>query len=583
MNMNRQSLAVLLVLALAATTASALPGGIPNPAGGLLPIDLDVIEGDVGTSTGFMGPGPYIIGLHALEREVQIGDEFYGHVIVGVNHAIRFIVINVEDPESLASQLDADTNVRYIQHDGLDFHASFVPSEVYYNCCQWGIKDVNVETAWDTTLGSTSVRLAILDSGLRKSHEDIGNYLQGYDFVFNDNDPNDNNGHGTHVTSTAAGLTNNGLGVAGVAQAEILPVRVLNAQGSGTHSQIANGVTYAADQGSDILSMSLGGPSGSQTMLDAINYAWNSGAIVIAASGNDNGPVGYPAAYSNAMAVGAYDQNHNRASFSNFGSQLEISAPGVQIAAAYNRNDADYVYQDGTSMATPIVSGVAALALTVDPTLTNTELRQLLRDTAVDYGAAGWDSSFGYGGVDAAAAVAAAQSGGGGGGGGPTTVYSEDFEASTNFVKSSGSSDLWRITSGCLGGNGGSSLQFNEAGDCQYSTGAQVTGWARTEVDLSGETTADLSFDHKWNTESYSGGAYDIMRVQISADNSAWTTLQQWDSRNPNQATWTTANYNIDAWAGDSTVWIRFFFDSIDGSFNNYSGWAVDNFLVTKG
>ncbi len=572
---------LLILASLVAASAVALPdtGSLPLAADlSAVPASIDLPEGPefhVGA------PGAHVVGLKLLARDYQPGGLFHGERVVSLNHAIDFLVVDVQDPVGFAAKLSDDDNVAYVHPDSMDFQASFVPSEVYYSCCQWGIKDVGIEAAWDTTLGSTTVKLAILDSGLRKTHEDIGNYLQGYDWVYNDNDPNDANGHGTHVTSTAAGLTNNGLGVAGVAQAQILPVRVLNAQGSGTHSQIANGVTYATDQGSDIISMSLGAPTGSSTLLNAINYAWNAGALVVAATGNDNGPIGYPAKYSNAFAVGAYDQNRNRASFSNYGAEIDISAPGVQIAAAYNRNDADYVYLDGTSMATPIVSGVAALALTVNPSLTNQGLRDLLQNTANDLGAAGWDTSFGAGGVNAQAAVANA--GSGGGGGGPVTVLDDDFEGTTTFVKSSGTGDLWRVSSGCMGGNPTTSLQFNEASDCQYSTGSQATGWARAEIDLSGATSATLTFDHKWETESYAGGAYDIMRVQASGSSSGpWTTLEQWDSRNANQLSWGAESYDLSTWAGDSTAYIRFFFDSIDGSYNSYDGWAIDNVLVTK-
>ncbi len=581
--MRTQTFALLVVALLATATATTPDAPVDDVHQSVLDVVEDPVHLDVVPDGGHRvdHPGTYVVGLSALDRDASAGDTFHGERVVNVNHAIRFIVVDVTDPESFSDRIDADANVLYVHADGLDFQATFTPSEQYYGCCQWGIQDVNVDIAWDTTLGSSSVTLAILDSGLRKSHEDIGNYLQGYDFVFNDNDPNDPNGHGTHVASTAAGLTNNGLGVAGMAQATILPVRVLDGAGSGTPSQIANGITYAADQDADIISMSLRSTVSSPTILNAVNYAWNSGALLIAATGNDNGPVGYPAAYSNVVAVGAYDQNHNRAGFSNFGPETEMSAPGVQIAAAYNRNDADYVYLDGTSMATPIVSGAAALALSVDGTLTNTELRQMLRDTAVDYGSAGWDSSFGYGGVDAAALVATAQSGGGGGGN-PVTVLDDDFEGTTSFVKSSGTSDLWRVSSGCLGGNPTTSLQFNEAGDCQYGTGSQVTGWARAEVDLGGATAATLTFDHKWDTESYAGGAYDLMRVQVSGDASSWTTLEQWDSTDPNQGSWGGETYDLSAWAGDSTAYVRFFFDSVDGSFNDHGGWAVDNVVVTK-
>ncbi len=574
---------LLILASLVAASAVALPGADVSSLGVADPLaDAVLPNPDLPDGPEFRveAPGAHIVGLHDLPRDYEPGGLFHGARVISLNHAIDFLVVDVEDPIQFAADLRGDVNVAYVHPDALDFHASFTPSEAYWTCCQWGIKDVGIETAWDTTLGSSSVTLAILDSGLRKSHEDIGNYLQGYDWVYNDNDPNDNNGHGTHVASTAAGLTDNGLGVAGVAQATILPVRVLNAQGSGTHSQIANGITYATDEGAEILSMSLGASSGSSTLLNAVNYAWNAGALVVAATGNDNGAIGYPAKYSNAFAVGAYDQNRARASFSNYGNEIDISAPGVQIAAAYNRNDSDYVYLDGTSMATPIVSGVAALALSVNPALSNQGLRDLLESTANDLGAAGWDTSFGSGGVNAEAAVANA---GGGGGGNPVTVLDDDFEGTTTFVKSSGSSDLWRVSSGCLGGNPTTSLQFNEASDCQYSTGAQVTGWARAVVDLSGATSATLTFDHKWETETYSGGAYDIMRVQASGSSSGpWTTLEQWDSRDANQAAWGGETYDLSSWAGDSTAYIRFFFDSIDGSYNSYDGWAVDNVLVTK-
>lgn len=552
--------AVMLLMALTATQAS------PEPTDELLP-----------------APGPYVVGLEVVPRDMQVGDHFLGEEVVQINRAVDMLVVDVEDPVMFHANALTSLDVRYFHPDEEVFHTTFTPSEAYYDCCQWGIKDIDVELAWDTTLGSTSTMVAVLDTGLRKSHEDIGNYLTGYDFVDSDSNPNDCNGHGTHVSSTAAGLTNNGLGVAGVAQAQILPVRVLNCEGSGTFSQIVNGMTWSTDQGAEILSMSLGASSGSTALEDAVDYAWNNGALVVAAAGNDyGGPIGYPAKYANAIAVTAYDKNRDLASFSNKGPEAEISAPGVEIAAAYHRSDTDYIYLDGTSMATPIVSGAAALALAVDGTLTNSALRQMLRDTANDLGAAGFDTSFGYGGVNADALVTAAGSGGGGGGGGAITVYEEDFEGSTSFTKSSGSGDLWRLSSGCLGGNGGRSLQFNDA-DCDYSTGSQATGWARTELDLSSASTATLGFDHKWETESYSGGAYDIMRVQVASCSScSWTTLEQWDSRNANQLSWGAESYDLSGWTGDSSVFVRFFFDSVDSSYNTYDGWAVDNLLVTK-
>ena len=254
-------------------------------------------------------------------------------------------------------------------------------------------------------------------------------FVGGWDFVNDDAHPNDDNGHGTHVTGTVAQTTNNGFGVAGVAfGVSVMPVKVLNAAGTGAYSWIADGIYYAVDNGADIISMSLGGSASDTTLQNAVSYAYSNGVVVVAAAGNGgNDGVGdpvcdYPAAYdAYVIAVGATQYDESKAPYSNYGSSLDVVAPGGNTAVDQNGDgyadgvlqntfsdtpvDWAYWFWQGTSMATPHVSGVAALLLTRNPNLTPDEMRSVLQSTAEDLGSAGWDSTFGWGLVDAQAAL----------------------------------------------------------------------------------------------------------------------------------------------------------------------------------
>lgn len=248
-------------------------------------------------------------------------------------------------------------------------------------------------------------------------------FLAGWDFVNNDAHANDDNGHGTHVTGTIAQTTNNGFGVAGVAfGTTIMPVKVLNAAGIGPISWIADGIYYATDNGADIVNLSLGGSSASTTLENAVAYAYNNGVVVVASSGNENAAVGYPAAYDDyVIAVGATQYNEIKAPYSNYGASLDLVAPGGNTGVDLNGDgyadgvlqntfgnttvDWAYWFWQGTSMAAPHVSGVAALVLARNPALSPDELRSVLESTAEDLGSTGWDSQFGWGLVDARAAL----------------------------------------------------------------------------------------------------------------------------------------------------------------------------------
>lgn len=253
--------------------------------------------------------------------------------------------------------------------------------------------------------------IAVVDTGVDLDHPDLESKLvEGESFVLLSQSAQDSEGHGTHVSSIAAAASDNGVGVAGVAwQVGIMPVKSLNAFGAGQTSNVAEGILWAVDNGVDIINLSLGSSESSSTLGDAIQYAYANDVFIVASMGNEynqGNPTFYPAAYPEVFAVGAIDQDWNRASFSNTGTHVDVVAPGVEIyGAAIPASGFEYVALDGTSMATPFVSGLAALLLSVDPTLTNAQLAETIRSTAIDIGTAGWDESTGMGLIDAQAAV----------------------------------------------------------------------------------------------------------------------------------------------------------------------------------
>ncbi len=265
----------------------------------------------------------------------------------------------------------------------------------------WNLAKIRAEQGWDISVGSPDVIIAVIDTGADASHPDLqGKLLPAYDFVNGDNDPADDQGHGTHVAGTAAAATDNGIGIAGVAwEVKIMPVKALSSSGAGAHSWIANAIVWATDHGADVINMSLGGPYTSATMREAVNYAWNHGVVIVAAAGNGNtsNPT-YPAAYENVIGVAATDLNDQRAGFSNYGSYISVASPGVGILSTVRGNG--YQAWSGTSMATPHVAGLAALLKSIHPDWTNVQIRQAIEESAIDLGTPGWDAIYGYGRID---------------------------------------------------------------------------------------------------------------------------------------------------------------------------------------
>jgi thermitase len=312
--------------------------------------------------------------------------------------------------------------------------STYTPNDPDYNSPNlvYAPRKIEAPLAWDHTLGSSSVVIAIVDSGVNAAHEDLaGRVLVGKDYVNGDNDAADDNGHGTHVAGIAAATTDNGTGIAGIAQASILPVKVLNQNNAGSYANVASGIVWATDNGADIINLSLGGRTDSQTLRSAIQYASDHGVILIAAAGNkaSDAPY-YPAAYSETLGVAATTYSDNQWSLSSFGTYIDLAAPGAAIWStnwtAANPND--YTSRSGTSMAAPHVSGVAALMLSVNPGLSWLEVYDILRQSADDLGDPGWDIIYGYGRLNANQAVLDA------GGSGPTPTPTSEPPQNTLVV-----------------------------------------------------------------------------------------------------------------------------------------------------
>lgn len=380
-----------------------------------------------------------------------------------------FQVVGFPPDKNMYDLIDLIKNeqgVFYVEPNQIS-QASYVPNDPYFQTYQWNFftkgrlftgaasnnvqtasnYGIQVEAAWDqfkptntalsAKLPGEGITVAIIDTGIAYANYisvgGIGSssvaYKRAPDLEYTTFDAAnaknftvypytsfafDDHSHGTHVCGTVAQSTNTttALGCAGIAyKAKILPVKVLNKYGSGTNASVANGIYWSADKGAKIINMSLGSRYGDTTIYNAVVYAYNKGCLIVCASGNDGSTVSYPAAYSTqCIAVGATNFFGQRCSFSNYGSSLDIVAPGqniVQQTLTNNQNLSSFSYLSwaGTSMASPHVAGVAALVWSKNPTFTRDQVQKALLSTARDLGTTGFDNYFGNGLLDANAAV----------------------------------------------------------------------------------------------------------------------------------------------------------------------------------
>lgn len=346
------------------------------------------------------------------------------------------------DPVAASKAYAQHPNVEYAQPNHL-FHPLATPNDPQYSS-QYALTNINWQNLFDNLPpAQKQIIVAILDSGIEITHEDLKNNIwenpaeangqpnvdddgngyiddiHGWDFTDapnipgygdatgRDNDPKDESSHGTNIAGIVAAMANNNLGIVGVApNAKLMPIRAsasLLAGGSFLQEDdLAAGILYAVENGAHIINMSWGGPESAFVIRDALNYASRQGLVLVAAAGNSGLPgLSYPAANNNTIAVGATDRNNNLTNFSSSGTALDVVAPGLGVLTTQLNNT--YTVKSGTSMSAPIISGLAALILSRNPTLTPNQVRTLLTSTATDLGTNGFDNHFGHGLINAGA------------------------------------------------------------------------------------------------------------------------------------------------------------------------------------
>ena len=363
----------------------------------------------------------------AIEKEWGIDLELADNE-EGVDSAITVASgIDEADEEALLERIRANPDVE-VAEPLMQLKASFAPNDPDY-ARQWNLKMINMPRAWDKSHGK-GVVVAVLDTGIAyEDYEDFkqvpdlkgAKFVEGYDFVNQDKHANDDHGHGTHVAGTIAQVTNNAAGVAGIAfEATLMPVKVLDAFGSGSSAAISDAIRWAADHGAKVINMSLGGGGRSQVMANAVEYARKKGVVVVCAAGNGGrGVVEFPAAYPGSVAVGAVGPKGTKAPYSSWGKELDVAAPGgdksqgeeagilQNTIAPGDYTKSVYAFYQDTSMATPHVAGVAALLYAAGAKNPDQVEKALFASAHPPAGQTGWSETYGHGVIDAEASLKA--------------------------------------------------------------------------------------------------------------------------------------------------------------------------------
>jgi thermitase len=409
------------------TIAAIVPGGAGN--------------GDANETFDLI-PSEYIVGVKEITSDlIDLIERNNGTIVERADYkdgpkALLVYISREEDIESFLGNVRSSALVKYVEQNGL-VYASYVPNDPCYPL-QWDQRDIRAgglpnPSAWDIETGDKNISIAIVDTGIQYDHQDLARfkdgkekYKYGHDWVDLDDDPSPVSvieNHGTHCAGIATAVMDNGQKIAGIApDCSLMAERVLGIFQTGTFWGVSRGIMDAADHEADVISMSLGSNNSSEFIKDATLYASNLGSILVAASGNDaeeswyQGGINYPAAHPWVISVGATDRDSSRAPFSQWGTELDLVAPGVDIHSIVPFDGCDNM--SGTSMGAPHVAGAAALvksraerwpleSYATNPRyhLNNDQIVKVLIQSAVDLGPSGWDQEYGYGKVDAARAI----------------------------------------------------------------------------------------------------------------------------------------------------------------------------------
>jgi subtilisin family serine protease len=447
-----------------------------------------------------------------------------GHVVDSLNRGFRRTVVldlaNENDLSRAVEDYRQSPDVEWAQ-PALVLSVQAVPNDPMYSSL-WGMAKVEAPAAWEWAMGA-GVVVAVVDTGIDIAHADLAANLwtnpgeiagngvdddangfvddvRGWNFVTNTASPQDGHSHGTHVSGTVAAVGGNGVGVVGLARsAKIMALKGLDDDGSGYDSDLADCIIYAADNGARVINMSWGGLGDSTLIEEALEYAHARGVALVAAAGNSSVDASQfiPAKYADVITVSAFNSADAIAPFSNYGSKIDVAAPGVSILSTVPGGY--YSSYNGTSMACPHVAGLAALLLSQKPALTNEQVRQSIRASADDVGAAGVDTQSGYGRINARRALQMASP--------PNLLITApiQFGVVGNTVSILGSVD------------GGSFVSRQ----LQYGAGSAPTTYTSFGGSSSAPVTNGLL--GTWNTASFAEGLYGLRLLVSGSDGVSWT------------------------------------------------------------
>ncbi|WP_079509070.1 S8 family peptidase [Mesobacillus jeotgali] len=343
----------------------------------------------------------------SAEEIDEITRDINGWVIKHLNSIYIFRSTVMETPEMI-EYFNQRENIEYAEPNFILMQNDVNgPNDLLYQeKYQWNLPVIGTEQGWNITRGKEDIKIAVVDTGVDLNHPELRNRLvAGYNVIDEEAEPDDDNGHGTHVAGIIASETNNNEGVAGMTWfSKIMPVKAMGAKGYGTTFDIAKGIVWAVDHGADVINMSLGNYQPSKVLEEAVQYAFEKDVVLVSAAGNDssNQPT-YPSAYPEVLSVAAVDYNGNRASFSNYGDYIDIAAPGVYIPSTYFNEQ--YAALSGTSMAAPHVAGLAALIKSANPDLKSSQIIDIIKKSAIDLGEQGKDTDYGSGLIDVNSAL----------------------------------------------------------------------------------------------------------------------------------------------------------------------------------